>query len=201
MTDTCSLCGDCEAELYRLRSELSGAREWATRQAEVIERLKKESQWNGHSAKEWSLALQGLTPQGSEYASDPQACVDYVRKDRASAHESRIKAVEVRRERDALKAQVEKMSSYILAAEADVETYKAERDAAWDTGAGSMQTIAQDEIDRIKSIVARLAEVLELALPEIRSVAWDKVDCVELVGRADAALSEARGLLPKEEGK
>jgi hypothetical protein len=44
----------------------------------------QDSEWNGHTAKEWSLALQSLTPQGSEFASDPAACVEYVREERAA---------------------------------------------------------------------------------------------------------------------
>ena len=40
------------------------------------------SYWNGHSAREWSLALQSLTPGGSEFASDPEACVEFIRIER-----------------------------------------------------------------------------------------------------------------------
>ena len=35
--------------------------------------------WEKFTAKEWSLALQGLTPGGSEFVT-PQECVEYIRK-------------------------------------------------------------------------------------------------------------------------
>lgn len=65
-----------------------------TRRAEKAE---GEQEWNGHTAKEWSLALQSLTPQGSEFATSPQACVEYVRREMAAGHEARIQKVKAER--------------------------------------------------------------------------------------------------------
>jgi hypothetical protein len=41
--------------------------------------LRDSSSWEKFSAKEWALALQSLTPCGSEFLT-PQECAEYVRK-------------------------------------------------------------------------------------------------------------------------
>lgn len=54
-------------------------------------------EWNGHSAKEWSLALQSLTPGGSEFACDPKECVDYVRRVFSDQSATRLELARTRR--------------------------------------------------------------------------------------------------------
>lgn len=63
-------------------------------------------EWNGHSAKEWSLALQSLTPQGSEFACDPKACVDIIRREREDTIRLRKTMARVCSENEQLKAQL-----------------------------------------------------------------------------------------------
>jgi hypothetical protein len=55
----------------------------------------------------WKKAFHSVTPGGSEYANDPQACVDFVRKSRSDQHEVILKFKqgrdEARQERDQLR--------------------------------------------------------------------------------------------------
>lgn len=72
-----------ETELASLRERLEASRgvgRSAEQECASLRGQLAKVGWNGHSAKEWSLALQSLTPQGSEFASDPQECVKFVRK-------------------------------------------------------------------------------------------------------------------------
>jgi hypothetical protein len=82
-------------------------------QAERQAGREEGSIYNGHTAREWSLALQGLTPGGSEYATDPQACADYVRRGRDDVMEIRkqhAKALtSLRAERDDARATIVSM--------------------------------------------------------------------------------------------
>jgi hypothetical protein len=48
---------------------------------------------------QWKKAFHSVTPGGSEYANDPQACVDFVRKSRSDQHEAILK---FKQERDEL---------------------------------------------------------------------------------------------------
>lgn len=51
----------------------------------------------------WALALQSLTPGGSEYANDPTRCVRFVRETRTTQHEAIKKS---KGDADALRAQL-----------------------------------------------------------------------------------------------
>ena len=77
------------------------------------ERLERERGWNGKSAKEWSLALQGLTPQGSEFANSPAACVEYVESEMKAAFEARKRVVMLERELAEERAESERLRGYM----------------------------------------------------------------------------------------
>jgi hypothetical protein len=76
-------------------------------QAERQAGREEGSIYNGHTAREWSLALQGLMSESSEYTTDPQACADYVRRWRDDVMEQHAKALAALRvERDGLKVKL-----------------------------------------------------------------------------------------------
>lgn len=69
-----------------------------TAKAEFTKALARVAAWNKRASAstpapipqpcEWSLALQSLTPGGSEYVDDPARCVAFVRDTRTSQHET-----------------------------------------------------------------------------------------------------------------
>ncbi len=50
--------------------------------------------------KEWSLALQSLTPGGSEFANDPEYCREYIHRRLTEIHEAKKDAVGIKRVTD-----------------------------------------------------------------------------------------------------
>jgi rubredoxin len=66
-------------------------REWAHTwhdldAAKLVDQLLDQYDMLQWRAQEWALALQSLTPGGSEYVDDPERCVAFVRETRKSQH-------------------------------------------------------------------------------------------------------------------
>jgi hypothetical protein len=77
---------------YYIRKACRDARAIIERQAAEIRKL--------------DLALQSLTPGGSEYVNNPERCVAYVREARESQHKAIVK---FKSERDAITAECERL--------------------------------------------------------------------------------------------
>lgn len=69
----------------------------------------------GEKVARYDLALQSLTPGGSEYVGDPERCVQFVKDTRQMQHETIVKAVKERKaaeaERDGMRGRLDEVNA------------------------------------------------------------------------------------------
>lgn len=93
-----------QAKVRTLEQERDKYRSLLVSQCELQERLDRAEQ----ERDQWQKSLHSLTPGGSEFANDPSACVEWIRKTRSGQHNT---ILALKRERDQLRARVERLES------------------------------------------------------------------------------------------
>lgn len=83
------LCAECISRRIELASGFAAYHLAASETSALESRLEAVEK----ERDRWRLALEGLTPQGSEYHNDVERCVKHVRDVRLSQHESIKKAI------------------------------------------------------------------------------------------------------------